>query len=145
MTTVQIIACLTCGVFCGAALYINLVEHPARMSCGIEIAARQWAPSYRRATRMQVPLALISALAGLAAALWSGDYRWLIPAAFIFAVIPFTFLAIMPVNHALLAPECDPQSAETRDFLEKWDRLHKGRSTLSLVAFIGFLILLAMS
>ena len=34
-----------CGLFAGAALYINLVEHPARMSCGVEIALREWEPS----------------------------------------------------------------------------------------------------
>jgi len=26
------------GLFCGAALYVNLVEHPARMPCGQEMA-----------------------------------------------------------------------------------------------------------
>jgi hypothetical protein len=45
------IACA--GLFSGAALYVNLVEHPARMSCGPEIALREFAPSYRRATIMQ--------------------------------------------------------------------------------------------
>src|SRR5262249_55665304 len=29
------------GLFCGAALYINFVEHPARMSCGPELALRE--------------------------------------------------------------------------------------------------------
>jgi len=37
------------GLFCGPALYVNLVEHPARMSCGQELAVREFAPSYRRA------------------------------------------------------------------------------------------------
>jgi len=39
-----LIATLACVLFAGAATYINLVEHPARLSCGTEIAARQWAP-----------------------------------------------------------------------------------------------------
>ena len=38
------------ALFAGAAIYINLVEHPARLSCGTEIAAKQWASSYKRAT-----------------------------------------------------------------------------------------------
>jgi len=29
------------GIFCGAAIYNNLVEHPARVSCGPELAVRE--------------------------------------------------------------------------------------------------------
>jgi hypothetical protein len=50
---VTVVAVLACTLFAGAAIYINVVEHPARLSCGTEIAARQWAPSYRRATVQQ--------------------------------------------------------------------------------------------
>jgi hypothetical protein len=42
------------GLFCGAALYVNLVAHPARMACGPELAQREFAPSYQRATILQV-------------------------------------------------------------------------------------------
>jgi hypothetical protein len=49
----EFIAVLSCSLFAGASVYINLVEHPARMECGVEIAATEFAPSYRRATIMQ--------------------------------------------------------------------------------------------
>lgn len=58
-------AVLLCTLFTGAAIYINLVEHPARLSCGTEAAARQWAPSYRRATIMQATLAMLAAVTGV--------------------------------------------------------------------------------
>ena len=63
--TFQLIATLCAALFTGAAIYINLVEHPARMSLGTATALAEWKPSYRRATLMQAPLAI----AGLAAAL----------------------------------------------------------------------------
>jgi hypothetical protein len=44
---------LFCGLFAGAAIYVNLVEHPARMECGPELAATEFGPSYPRATVMQ--------------------------------------------------------------------------------------------
>jgi hypothetical protein len=53
LSLIQFIAVLATTFFAGAAVYINLVEHPARMSCSTEIAMAVWAPSYRRATVMQ--------------------------------------------------------------------------------------------
>jgi hypothetical protein len=47
----QFIATLSCTVFAGAAIYVSLVEHPARMQCDTRTAATVWAPSYLRATR----------------------------------------------------------------------------------------------
>src|SRR6266571_1786541 len=51
------VAALCCGLFAGAALYLNLVEHPVRMECRTELAATEFPPSYRRATVLQVSLA----------------------------------------------------------------------------------------
>ena len=65
------IATVCAGMFAGAAIYINAVEHPARLSCGNEIALRQFAPSYHRATAMQASLAVVGCLN----ALWSA---WLL-------------------------------------------------------------------
>jgi hypothetical protein len=48
----EFVAVLSCSLFAGAYVYINLVEHPARMECGVEIATTEFAPSYRRATVM---------------------------------------------------------------------------------------------
>jgi len=56
------------ALFAGAALYINVAEHPARLGLETRSAAAHWAPSYRRATWLQAPLALVSLCAGLAAA-----------------------------------------------------------------------------
>ena len=44
----EFVAGLACALFSGAAVYLSLVEHPARMECGVELAATEFAPSYRR-------------------------------------------------------------------------------------------------
>jgi hypothetical protein len=41
----EFVSVLSCALFTGAAVYINLVEHPARMQCGVELAATEFAPS----------------------------------------------------------------------------------------------------
>ena len=138
-------AVLACTLFTGAAIYINLVEHPARLSCGTEIAARQWAPSYKRATLMQVSLAALATLAGAARWLQEGQALWLWGSLFIFSVIPFTVLVILPTNNKLLEPGRDQSSVETRALLEAWGRLHAVRSVLSLIASLLFVWALGRS
>jgi hypothetical protein len=140
MEYLEIIAVLACTLFTGASVYINIVEHPARMSCGTAIAAKQWAPSYKRATVMQVSLAVMAALAGLIRGLLGGGLVWYVAAVLIFSVIPFTAIVVLPTNKRLLTPGRDLASAETHQLLETWGRLHAVRSALSLTASLLFLL-----
>jgi len=138
LTLTQLMAVLATTFFAGAAVYINLVEHPARMGCTTEIAATVWAPSYRRATFMQASLAILGSLGGIGAWLLGAGVMWLVGALFILAVVPVTLIVIFPTNHRLLAPSRDLASAETRQLLIRWGRLHAIRSVLSSVASIVY-------
>jgi len=110
----EFLAVVSGSLFAGAALYINVAEHPARMLLETRAAVRQWAPSYQRATWMQAPLALASFVAGVAAWLMGGGGGWLVGAALVGAVVPFTFIVLMPTNHRLLATGRESDSSETR-------------------------------
>ena len=140
ITILQFIAVISGTLFTGAAIYINLVEHPARMGCGTKIAAMVWAPSYKRATVMQASLAIVSFLAGTSTWLLGGGISWLVGATLIGSVVPFTFIVIMSINHKLLEPGRDLSSDQTRVLLEKWGRLHAVRSALSLVASVVYVV-----
>jgi hypothetical protein len=132
------------GIFCGASLYVNFVEHPARMSCGLEVAVREFAPSYRRATVMQASLAVAGLLFGLAAAWRVSDITVAVAAALLGAVVPFTWVAVLPVNRRLLDQGLDRNSPRAGSLLGRWNRLHAVRSGLSAIAFALFLWRLAM-
>jgi len=138
----EFVAVLTCSVFAGAALYISLVEHPARMQCGIEIAATQFPPSYRQATVMQATLAALGLLSSVAAWLAGATFWWLVGGVVLGAVIPFTLIVILPTNKQLLSNELDKRSAQTERLLARWGRLHAVRTALSSLALILFLYLL---
>jgi len=130
----QFLATFCTTIFAGAAFYINLVEHPARRSLETSAAVIEWATSYKRATFMQAPLAVIGFIAGTAVWLLGAGFGWLVAAALIGAVVPVTFIVIMPTNLKLLAANRDVGSAETLVLLEKWGRLHAVRTILSLLA-----------
>ena len=140
--TLEFVATLTGTLFAGAALYINVAEHPARMSLETQMAALQWAPSYQRATWLQAPLALLSLTSGVAAWFLGAGIGWLIAALLVGAVVPFTFAVIMPTNNKLLAPGRDLGSTETRALLVFWGRLHAVRTILSMVGVTIYLLLL---
>jgi uncharacterized membrane protein len=134
-----LVAVLACALFAGAAIYINVAEHPARLSCGTELAATEFVPSYKRAAVMQVFLALTATLAGIVRGWLGGGTIWFVASGLILAVIPFTLIAILPTNSRLLDPSLDRASDEARTLLEKWGRLHAVRSLLSLVAAVLFI------
>jgi Domain of unknown function (DUF1772) len=57
--------------------------------------------------------------------------------------VPFTLVVIFPTNHRLLAPDLDPDSAESRALLERWGTLHAVRSVLGTLAFVALIVSLA--
>lgn len=127
------------AAFFGAALYINVAEHPARMLLDDRSALAQWSPSYARAFNLQGGLAVLSALMGMVAAWSTGEWGWAVGATLMLANWPYTLLCILPLNNRLnsLAPgEAGPAS---RAMLDRWNKLHGARTILSGLAVVAFL------
>ena len=138
----ELIATLSSGLFAGASVYINLVEHPARMQTGIRPALAEFAPSYKRATVTQVSLAVAGFLSALTVWRSRSDARWLIGGVLLVSVVPFTALVVLPTNKNLLDPETANDSDLAEKLLTRWGRLHAVRSVLSLASLSTFLLLL---
>src|SRR6266705_2559804 len=137
----EFVAVLACGLFTGAAVYVSLVEHPARMECGVEIAAAEFSPSYRRGSVMQAILAAVGLMSSIAAWLTGATFWWVVAGLLLGSVIPFTLIVILPTNKQLLNPALDRRSAQAGRLLAHWGRLHALRSVLSGVALLLFLYL----
>jgi hypothetical protein len=52
--------------------------------------------------------------------------------------LPYTMIAIMPTNKALMSADAHPESS-CRRMVQQWGRLHAGRSALGVLAIVGFL------
>jgi hypothetical protein len=135
----EFVAVLSCSLFTGAAVYVSLVEHPARLQCGVEIAATEFPPSYRRGTVMQVTSATLGLLSSISAWLSGATFWWLVGGIVLGSVIPFTLIVILPTNKLLLKPTLDKRSVEAERLLTRWGALHAVRTVLSGVAMLLFL------
>ena len=131
-----VLAVLCTGIFAGAAAYVTLVEHPARIEGGAAFALAQFGPSYRRAAVMQASLAVVGCAAALLAWLAGAGGAFLVGGLLLGALVPFTLLVIYPVNTRLLDPALAATPAEADGLLVRWARLHAVRSGLSLLAFL---------
>jgi uncharacterized membrane protein len=141
----EIFAALCCGLFSGAALYVSLVEHPARVECGTQLAVAEFDPSYRRGARLQALLAVLGSLSAMLVWIRGGNVAWLWGAVLFFSVVPYTLLVILPSNKQLLESSLDRSSERARALLVRWGRLHAVRTVVSLAALILFLQLIVVS
>jgi len=132
------IATFACGAFFGAAFFVSLAQLPATREVDGELAGRLFGPMYRRAARVQAPLAITGT--GMAILPW---LAWLVGGLSLFAVLPWTYVRIMPINNQLLDPNRAPGAPDTEALLRDWGRLHAVRTALSGLAFVLFLAELA--
>ena len=129
-----IAALVMASFFAGAAIYISLVEHPARLVLDDGPMLAQWQPSYARALPIQSGLALAGGAAGLIAWHGGGGWQWLAGSLALLANWPFTVGAVMPTNKRLMRISPPDAGAESRTLLIRWGRLHGVRSLLGLLA-----------
>jgi anthrone oxygenase-like protein len=130
------------AIFAGAAFYVSFAEQPARLELDDRALLAEWKPAYKQGFAMQAPLAIIGFLLGLVAWWLSGRVAFLTGAVLLVANWPWTVLAIMPTNEALMATTLEAAGPQTRLLIHKWNRLHAVRTILGFLAVIVFLIAL---
>ena len=131
------------ALFSGAALFITIGEHPARLRLDDGPLLAQWKPSYARGYAMQASLAVAGFLLGLLAWWGTGRPAFLVGGLLLVANWPWTKIAMLPTNKALMAT--DPASAgpQSRAMLVRWGRLHTVRTALGLAATGSLLVALS--
>ncbi|MEX2222687.1 MAG: DUF1772 domain-containing protein [Candidatus Rokuibacteriota bacterium] len=132
----ELVVTLCTGLFAGAAIYVSLVEHPARVEGGTPLALAEFGPSYRRASVMQASLAVVGCLAAVAAWAQGSATAVLVAGLLLGAAVPFTLIVMLPTNKRLLDAGLDRTSPEARALLARWGRLHAVRSVVSGAAFL---------
>jgi uncharacterized membrane protein len=135
VTILEMVAMLSGALFTGGAVYVSLVEQPARMRLPPDAAAEQFRFSYRRAAPWQAATAIICALSGVIASVDGASWTWAIGGALIGLPVPFTLIVMLPTNKRLLNAE-GANNDERRELMRQWARLHWVRSALGTVGLI---------
>lgn len=133
------LALIAAAVFTGAAVYINVAEQPARLGLNDRALLTEWKPSYKKGLSMQAPLAIVGFVLGVIAWWQSGQWLWAAGAVLMVANWPYTLFGIMPTNNRLMAIDPIDSNPTGRALIERWGRLHAGRSALGALAVLAFL------
>ena len=133
------LALIAAAIFAGAALYVSVVEQPARLLLDDRALLTEWKPSYKRGAAMQAPLALLGCLLGVIAWWQTSHPGFLVGAVAMIAPWPWTLIGIKPTNDALLATRPDQAGPQTRALVVKWGGLHGVRTALGALATIAYL------
>lgn len=132
----EILSFVFTGLFAGAALYVSLVEHPARMANTLGVALAEFRPSYKRASVMQVTLAALGVAGAIGAYFLGRGISTLVAGIVLATVVPFTLIVIMPITRQLLDETRTARTDDTEVLLEKWGKLHNVRTIAGLLALV---------
>lgn len=124
--------------FVGAALYVNVVEQPARLALDARAIIREWMPSNRRGFVMLAVLAIVSAFSGYADYIRTGDARWLIGATIILSSWPYAYFVMTPVNILLYRASRNAPATAIRELIRDWGLLECGQTAIGLGAACMF-------
>jgi hypothetical protein len=133
---VDVALLLATGLCAGAAVYVSLVEHPARVAGGTALVGAEFRPSSRRGAVMRASLAALAAVAGIGD--WARGHGALpLPAGLVMVfLIAFPPGVILPTNKRLMDPALDVSGAEAPALLVRLGRLHAVRTAAGLVALL---------
>ncbi len=133
-----LIALAFAAAFGGAAIYVNWVEQPARLSLDDQALLSEWTPSDSRGVALLAAFALVSAISGFIAFFESDDVRWVFGALIIIASWPYAFFVMAPLNNQILSLRGHDVAA-AKALVRQWGLVESGFAAIGVLAVAIFL------
>jgi hypothetical protein len=124
--------------FLGAAIYVCLVEQPARLKLGGAAMIREWRLSNRRGTLILSVFAVVSAILAFVQFKSNGDVRYIIGGVTILASWPYAYFVMMPVNIWLWVLPPGKAVSPVRELMRDWGLLEWGHALIGFAAACAF-------
>lgn len=138
-------ATISVGLHAGGCLYINIVEHKARMAMDTRSRHKEWDKSHKLASKYQRQLALIAGISsgGVYYCQPSVSATFLLGGVSIFLLFPYTLFVLRPAAIEPIDDEYDKIiDLHSEDFvnetISKWNWYHALRSGVSMGVFVAF-------
>lgn len=137
----QCVNTFTGGLMAGISLYINIIEHPARMAIGNpKYIHRQWMASFDRAGKFMPGFSLIPMVgAGVMYYLKpSKAVPWVIAAGITLSNLPYSLVVLVPnfinpIHDEDICSKKDPGWVIEK--VENWTKFHGVRTILHFISF----------
>lgn len=145
----EVLSTVAAGIFSGSAIYVNVVEHPARMTLtDTKSCHRQWMESFDRAKVLQSCLALVSTVSGVGAYYCNPKkgLPFLIGGGIVALVFPYTLFILKPNSiDPIYDKDITSKKSESviRDTIVKWNNYHMVRSFIGMPVFVGYVVYMA--
>ena len=127
--------------FAGIGVHLSTTEAQVKNELSASEALHHFQLSYPILKVRQVGLLLITAAGGVAAGILSKGLTrnlFLGGAALSISVIPYTYLALIPINNLLLSTPLTEATHEHQDLLQKWALLNWVRPALTVASVLAF-------
>ena len=124
--------------FLGAAIYVCVVEQPARLKLSGAAMIREWRLSNRRGALILSVLAVVSAILAFIQFKSNGDVRYLIGGVTILASWPYAYFVMMPVNIWLWVLPPGRAVTPVRELMRDWGLLEWGHALIGFAAACAF-------
>jgi hypothetical protein len=124
--------------FLGAAVYIGVVEQPARLALSGRAMIQEWKLSNRRGTLILSVFAVLSAILAYVQFRTDGDVRWIIGGVTILASWPYAYFVMMPANVWLYAISSGRADSPVRKLMRDWGLLEWGHALIGFAATCAF-------
>ncbi|MGQ0544128.1 MAG: hypothetical protein ACT4P3_02195 [Betaproteobacteria bacterium] len=136
----QNIAFFCCALYAGAATYVCLVEHPAVMAGGAELADAYALMAHPRPVVLKASFGAVGALAALLAGVAGGAPWWLAGGALLGAAAAVEVLVVMPLVRRCLDIDARANVFAAEQLFRRLVRLHAALSLAGLGALSVFIL-----
>lgn len=131
------LALVFAGLFAGGAMMQSIVDHPSRLAADSAVGIDQMQRSLRAADPYMPLLAVFGAAVGIWSFLVGGGLADLVAAILLLAVVPLTWMFILPINGRIHAYKPgDPNASEVSGHMRRWGHFHAVRSVCGTLALL---------